>query len=43
MAAVAPTKRVHKEVTSELKYKALLELDNGKTNKKYIRYMSSQK
>ena len=26
-------KRVHKEVTLELKYKALVELDKGKTNK----------
>ena len=33
MVAVAPKKRVHKEVTLELKYKALLELDKGKTNK----------
>jgi len=33
MAAAVPKKRVHKEVTLELKYKALLELDKGKTNK----------
>lgn len=33
MAAAVPKKRVHKEVTLELKCKALLELDKGKTNK----------